>query len=490
MKKAAAVICCVLSAGLLAGCSVEDVLLSTNSNYQHYKALKEENADHIDADGLYQDPEIEEAEADDGTVRVTFATDTLVKINYFTDEARTEAVDETNCRLHPGDSLYTKRDVSGDAEEKNYEFKGFRLAGFDGENRDFNLAQIEGDTITLPEDLTYTEISVIPWGEFKKDPYTLRQPEHGGTITYTLNGSEIEFGAGVTSVTIDYEQGDELTAKIDTQTVIAPFQLNSALATDLECSFDNDNKLSFRAKDDKNGEWVSLEQVIVVSEEKMPTLTVIADKSCGDKAKFQVIGSSSGGDFKADDLPMKETSATDAVGGTKLFDGKFNPAAELSIKLSDWSREENEGIRLRVTYKSGDTESVKTYYIAESAGSQVLETKPEKSDKYYDEIKVEIDKVNGAFFSAEDYPYENAHLTFSFDEPEQGGPLEEGAFVGNDRKIKMTVTAEKSYQLLEKAAFGRYKLKDNWYEATCSFKDLRETFDDMKDKTKIEKKEE
>lgn len=161
-----------MSGLLLSGCSAEEYLLSDNEFYREYENIKRDNSNAIDSDGYYVFNQIDEQEEYDntvpeGSVHISFATNSLMSVWYYYDEQCTDEVDKQNCYLNPGDSIYAKIEETSQATTNYYEFTGFQIAGFEEDHSNYNYSETNDNKITIPIDCKYKELSVIPKGNYK-----------------------------------------------------------------------------------------------------------------------------------------------------------------------------------------------------------------------------------------------------------------------------------------------------------------------------------
>ena len=162
-----------MSGLLLSGCSAEEYLLSDNELYKEYEDIKRDNSDAIDSDGFYIINQDEEQEEDndiiipEGSVHISFATNSLMSVWYYSDPQCTDEIDKQNCYLYPGDSIYAKIEETSQAKSNYYEFTGFQIAGFDEDHSNYNYSETNETKITIPIDCKYKELSVVPKGNFK-----------------------------------------------------------------------------------------------------------------------------------------------------------------------------------------------------------------------------------------------------------------------------------------------------------------------------------
>ena len=745
MKKRYAVLA-LISCLLLSGCSAEEVkekpdelmkryLLHDNDQYNAYINMKNANEDKIDADGYYIDDEVAQLELDNhpGMVHVSFASNSLLNVTYYTDSEHKEVIDKKNCFVYPGDTIYAKVDATSLVQSNTYEFKGFTMAVFDGDQANFNYASSTEDKITIPSDLQYREISIIPDGAYKSrnlsfqaeyrdidgntislspvwtvnvgeqsystkadsysveanavfrvkaqfdpdeyylmkdecepqcesyndetgvvtftqydaqsavddyklvfgkkfdiridsvsatapvtiwidgkkydpeypliasaklgaevriestgtitgvgttknlirltnngyvysvyneseafefdpsaytytngkvifydsehneitkatslnigdviyyvgkpnDGYTfnmgdkekkinvdsnidymlknelkftqkqkidLPQPEKGGTITYYLNGKEVKedksfFAAGTDKLTASFNPAER-------------YKVNN-LSDQAECIVSTtDHRIKFKNND---GETVSIDDVFALSSTQKANLTVELDDTVGTEIKFNIYNGTS--DPINDKKSYVSKEFFDSWGNPLglddnqlLKDKKVETVSGLKIAVSDWSPLKNEAIRIDVTKTSASKKkTTEVYYILTGSGSQSISTDSGDST-YYTDIDIEISKVKGSKFNAQDYTYDNGQVVFTFDDTTGKETLSSGDFVDNSRKLKITLTANANYQVYEKSInpFSKSYNAVDKYVTTCKYNKLDEEFSDLKSKTKID----
>lgn len=183
---------------LFSGCSSIDEELSDyylekseikeDQDYITYLELEEEGM--LDEDGAYTEAKLVLAEETDeeraAQVYVTFAENDNLKITYYLDSKKEEPV-SGGCYLNPGDSLYASVETSIYAKTGLYNFEGFRIY----EYTDGKMAELGWDSnsedcvLTIPDEYTGTELSVVPIGKYEERKLVLKD------LYTNSNGEEV-----------------------------------------------------------------------------------------------------------------------------------------------------------------------------------------------------------------------------------------------------------------------------------------------------------
>ena len=208
---------------LLSGCSATELkdkpdelmklyLLHDNEQYNSYLNMKDAHEENVDADGYYMDDEIAQSElaSHPGMIHVSFASNSLLSVTYYTDADHKGVIDKKNCFVNPGDTIYAKVDSTSLVQSNTYEFKGFTMAVFDGDQANFNYASFSDDAITIPSDLQYKEISIIPDGAYKSRELSFEAEYRdidGNTISlspvWTVNVGEQSYSTKADSYSVE-----------------------------------------------------------------------------------------------------------------------------------------------------------------------------------------------------------------------------------------------------------------------------------------------
>lgn len=217
----------------LAGCAelsetienyaMEQAGITQNEDYQSYQNMQ--NKGELDENGHYQGDEtieLEGVELPKGDVKISFAKNSCLDVEYFSDAAYTQPIKGNVWYLNAGDSVYAKTPAPTVAFTDFYEFDRFLLYTYDsdGSRSEFSQENTEdGLVLRIPEEWDGSAFSVVPIGKYlnrtiQLDDYTetdgTRSELHG---KWTVNGkkttdSEISVSP-VASCTIDYEYDSE-----------------------------------------------------------------------------------------------------------------------------------------------------------------------------------------------------------------------------------------------------------------------------------------
>lgn len=217
----------------LAGCAelsetienyaMEQAGITQNEDYQSYQNMQ--NKGELDENGHYQGDEtieLEGVELPKGDVKISFAKNSCLDVEYFSDAAYTQPIKGNVWYLNAGDSVYAKTPAPTVAFTDFYEFDRFLLYTYDGDGGRSEFTQEnteDGLVLRIPEEWDGSAFSVAPIGRYlnrtiQLDDYTetdgTRSELHG---KWTVNGkkttdSEISVSP-VASCTIDYEYDSE-----------------------------------------------------------------------------------------------------------------------------------------------------------------------------------------------------------------------------------------------------------------------------------------
>lgn len=138
-----------------------DSQLSDDADYSEYKQLEEDSL--LDENGQYISGDITE-DTSLPPVHTTFASNSLISIDYFTDPELTIPV-EMPCRLSPGDTIYASEPVLSSYCDPLYRFEEFVLIDH-SRKEPVELCTVNGLEIQIPEDFSGSEISVEPRGGY------------------------------------------------------------------------------------------------------------------------------------------------------------------------------------------------------------------------------------------------------------------------------------------------------------------------------------
>lgn len=227
---------------LLTGCTnakqelenrvLESSGITTDSAYEEYRKLAESKQ--LNEAGFYIDNQnLDEADVSFietvGSIHVTFANNSYLSVQFFTDRELTERIDINRCYLNPGDSIYAAPAQSNNPNTKYYRLREYRVYEIDENGNRSKIASqpyAEDPNSTLlyqiPSDFQGTELSIAPIGEFLSRQIMAKAyqvDDAGRKITlhnagsWELNGEEkdaesLEVGA-VDDYTLSYQYDSE-----------------------------------------------------------------------------------------------------------------------------------------------------------------------------------------------------------------------------------------------------------------------------------------
>ncbi|MCR4638962.1 hypothetical protein [Ruminococcus sp.] len=346
----------------------------------------------------------------------------------------------------------------------------------------FNMG-VDERKLTIDSNIEYmlqNELKFMP-----KQTIDLPQPDKGGTITYFINGKEVNknnsyFAAGT----------DKLTASF---TPAERYKVNN-LSDQAECIVSStDHRIRFK---DNDGNEVTIDKVFELSSAQKASLSVELDESVGTEIKFNIYNGDvlTNPDKKSYKSKEAFNSWSNPLGldDNELLDEyKIETVSGIKINVSDWSPLKNEAIKIAVTKTTASKKEIKeVYYILSGSGSQSINTDSGDST-YYKDIDIEISKVKGSFFNSQDYTYDNGKVVISYNDVTNKETIKDGEYVDNSREVKITVTANDNYKLYKKnwkklnPFRSIYDIETSKYSSTCSYKDIDEELSDIKSDTRI-----
>lgn len=166
---------------LLPGCSrldahyvnriEEESGMTKTPDYQAYQRYEE--AGNLDQDGYYLQDAFEteeDEEAPQGTVRVTFAANAFLKVQYYTDSAFSDSISSNEVYFKPGESIYAEVTLEKTAPSSTYAFSAFRISELDAEGKSTLTKTVTpGETgliMQISEEDVGKELSIAPMGKY------------------------------------------------------------------------------------------------------------------------------------------------------------------------------------------------------------------------------------------------------------------------------------------------------------------------------------
>lgn len=172
---------------MLSGCSASALLEKTmmaqagvedDSNYQTYQAYESDGK--LTQQGYYSedifDVENNAEEVPGGTAQISFARNSYLVINYYSDAERTEPIEAQSCYLNPGTSIYATVEISRDVASSMYSFAGFRVYQFKNGGRDLiDTIQLgeAGFVLEVTNDMVGSDFAIEPIGDYGSRTVTL-----------------------------------------------------------------------------------------------------------------------------------------------------------------------------------------------------------------------------------------------------------------------------------------------------------------------------
>lgn len=161
---------------VLPGCSIrssfinkleeeyKEELRQSDESYFNYE--KNEKSGNLDSDNHYKTND----ELVTGQIEISFFRNNHLTANYYYDEDRTELVNQSNCFLNPGDSLYADYPKVINQDNSKYGFSKFVVYSFieNTKKEVFASCETDGKIFTIPKAFTGDHLSVMAIGEYKE----------------------------------------------------------------------------------------------------------------------------------------------------------------------------------------------------------------------------------------------------------------------------------------------------------------------------------
>ncbi len=143
--------------------------IESDEEYSRYQSISNESD--ISSDGYFASDEVDYSVlADSDAIHVTFATNSYISVQYFDDEAMTNALDLGGAYLHADDCIYANIVEVNNPNTDAYDFSGFEVWEFDENGKKKKKLDTEsfinGLVYQIPMDFRGKEISIIPLGEY------------------------------------------------------------------------------------------------------------------------------------------------------------------------------------------------------------------------------------------------------------------------------------------------------------------------------------
>lgn len=426
-------LCAVLLLGL-AGCSqFKDAALglagiTENQDYQTYSDLQEKGE--LDEDGHYAASNVQEAPQ--GSVQVSFAENSCLDVEYYTDTACTEPIKSAVWYLEPGDAVYAKEPEVVAKFGAFYEFEGFKLYTYDeeGNRSDFSQEDVgNGVVLRIPEGWQNVSFSVVPMGHYITKTLTLedsligdagtRKPLNDGK--WTVNDMVAESGElkvhPVNSYLVDYTYDPQTYYVVKTE---------PAAYTQIE------GQVQFEeVSAGSDVEKFSVELALY----KKVDIQVVLEESLGSR-KLDLLEGNKAASLVYDKKGEKEGKGRIAFQGEK--DGKA-----LALRSLEPITEGN-ALKLVITKKNdaGEEQSTVQYWVPSNGTFDLnLYNSPQGEPFNCKEATVTISQVKVVNY--ESVSVENGAVSVSI--KEGGWELQDGSVLEKNCEIQVTITPKDGY---------------------------------------------
>lgn len=435
----------------LAGCadlseSIEDYAMklagiTQNEDYQRYQKMQ--NNGELDENGHYQGDEtieLEEVELPKGDVKISFAKNSCLDVEYFSDAACTQPINGNVWYLNAGDSVYAKTPATTVAFTDFYEFDRFLLYTYDRDGSRSEFSQentADGLVMRIPEEWDGSAFSVVPIGKYlnrtiQLDDYMetdgTRSELHG---KWTVNGkkttdSEISISP-VASCTIDYEYDSE-------RYHVAAIYPEKAFQTDGFIRFESVNGIDKISVKLVPYEKIDLRVVLNDNVKSIPLDMVTADVN--ENLRYDKDAEKDGGGRVAFDSRTEIGSSIEFSTSSKL---SADYALKFAVKKTD----------------DGGKEYTSTQYMSGSAQRIHVDLYGSEQDlgRAYKKITVTVSHVEASAYTP--ITVENGTVILAL--KEDGRELTGGAVLEKKSEVTVTIKPKDGYYITDSnEASGAY----------------------------------
>lgn len=147
--------------------------VESDKSYIQFRQMESANA--LDKEGLYRSKEMEEyqkhlSEQEQGSVHISFARNEFMNFNFFRNSEMDDAIDVTNCRMNPGDEIYSSVPEISEESGAFYQFSEIRILELNQngsiKKQLASVKDLPGLLYRIPEDFTGTDIAILPLGNY------------------------------------------------------------------------------------------------------------------------------------------------------------------------------------------------------------------------------------------------------------------------------------------------------------------------------------
>ena len=139
--------------------------ITEDSDYQQYKMLDDSG---LLENGFYSESLAESEGSHDGQIKVDFAENRFIGINYYYDDKFECPVNPQDCWLNPGDKIFFKEPFCSNEKTDLYGFSGFEAFEV-SDGRSLNPINMDFDeqSLTIPDNLKGSRVSIAPIGKYR-----------------------------------------------------------------------------------------------------------------------------------------------------------------------------------------------------------------------------------------------------------------------------------------------------------------------------------
>lgn len=150
--------------------------ISENEDYRQYENLQKNESLNEEGEYFEKEEDDETSSIQKGKVHITFGRNSYLEISYYADAEETVPLDENNCYLNPGDTIYAKVN-SSNPNTNQYDLDAFVITPYDAEGNpgtSFNQSLNGNIVFQIPYEFSEAELNLIPLGRYEDRTLNLK----------------------------------------------------------------------------------------------------------------------------------------------------------------------------------------------------------------------------------------------------------------------------------------------------------------------------
>lgn len=277
----------------------------------------------------------------------------------------------------------------------------------------------------------------------------LLQPKAGGTIRYSVNGTEIETSSievdAGTSISMDFEGWEGWICSAEDKTLYIAGEED---------------------KQETNVKGKDVDQIFLENEEHKPVLELVLDKSVGEMLQVDLSASGyekSGIVYQQELLKNTYTLSTEKIGTEEgitvsLKNGSVQSGYAFKIKMVKTEKNKNQSEEVLYIQKIPVSEKLEIYHDTEIMDSPF----------YYDKVTITISLEEVEGYEPKSIEHGEINLAYA----DTGAEVQEGEILDGEREVVVSIIPEEGYYLDS----GKKNTND-LYQNTMSYKKYKSDID-------------